>query len=145
MKIYIINGPNLNALGKRQPDIYGYDTLEDIHKSLCKEFPGTEFIEFQSNCEGEIIDTLYKAFDDKECMGVVVNPGAYAHYSYAIADAIRSIDKIVVEVHISNIHAREEFRSNTVTGSAASAIITGAGTYGYNLAVQYLLHQSSTL
>ncbi len=139
MPIAIINGPNLNLLGRREPHIYGSETLDDTLAELGLQFPGNAFSFFQSNSEGEIIDILQKEGYMEECTGIVLNPGAYAHYSIAIADAIRAIPVPVVEVHISNIHSREEFRHTTVTGAAADAVITGCGRLGYRLAVEYLL------
>ncbi|MDE7413568.1 MAG: 3-dehydroquinate dehydratase [Muribaculaceae bacterium] len=142
MTIAIINGPNLNLLGKRDPEIYGSETLNDIMDNLQKNFPVHEFIFFQSNHEGEIIDFLQAMRDDSKVKGIVINPGAYAHYSYAIADALRDIKglKPAVEVHISNIHAREEFRHTSVTAPCVEAVIAGAGINGYILGVTHLIH-----
>ena len=141
MKIEIINGPNLNLLGQRDPEIYGSTTLEDVIGMLRKKLPGTDIEHFQSNGEGEIIDRLQEIRLDKEICGIIINPGAYAHYSYAIADALRDLKGIkpVVEVHISNIHAREEFRSHSVTAACVNAVIAGAGINGYLLAARHLL------
>lgn len=139
--ICIINGPNLNLLGKRQPEIYGnvsFDTCLDTLRTL---FPNLAIEYFQSNSEGAIIDRIHRlGYDSPECTGIIINPGAYAHYSYAIADAISSIPLPVVEVHISNIHAREEFRRKSVTASACRAIISGCGLRGYELAIRFLLN-----
>ena len=138
--ICIINGPNLNLLGKRQPEIYGHTTLEECLRQLRSEFPDTTITDFQSNSEGEIIDKLHSlGYETPECRGIVINPGAYAHYSYAIADAIASINIPVVEVHISNIHARDEFRHRSVTAPCCKAMLCGFGTRGYSMAVRYLL------
>lgn len=140
--ITIINGPNLNLLGKRQPEIYGSVSFEHYLKSLRDKFPEEPIEYFQSNCEGEIIDRLHTlGYDYPDCKGVVLNPGAYAHYSYAIADAIASISIPVVEVHISNIHSREEFRRNSVTAPSCKAALTGFGLKGYELAVRFLIEQ----
>ncbi len=139
MKIAIINGPNLNILGKREPEIYGSESLDDTMSELARQFPDIRFSFFQSNCEGEIINAIQESGFDPEMAGIIINPGAYAHYSIAIADAIRGIPTPVVEVHISNIHAREEFRHTTVTGQAATAIITGCGRFGYNLATRFII------
>ena len=137
--IVIINGPNLNLLGKRQPEIYGSESFEHFLHKLRERFPETAIEYFQSNCEGEIIDKIHNSgLDNPECEGIVINPGAYAHYSYAIADAIASIKKPVVEVHISNITAREEFRRKSVTAPNCKAIISGCGLEGYALAISYL-------
>ena len=137
--ICIINGPNLNLLGKREPEIYGHLSFADILKNIRNKFPEIPIEYFQSNCEGEIIDKIHElGYDNLECKGIVINPGAYAHYSYAIADAIRSVTLPVVEVHISNIHSREEFRRNSVTAEACKGIISGLGAKGYELAIDYL-------
>lgn len=137
--ICIINGPNLNLLGKRQPEIYGTTTFEDYLRTLREAFPATPIEYFQSNCEGEIIDKIHSlGYDRPECTGIVINPGAYAHYSYAIADAISSIKLPVVEVHISNIHARDEFRHKSVTAPSCRGMLTGFGLRGYELALHFL-------
>lgn len=138
MHIQIINGPNLNLLGKRRPEIYGADTFEQTLDNIRKEFPGIDIRYFQSNGEGEIIDRIHGAAAE-EALGIVLNPGAFAHYSLAIADALESVDVPAVEVHISNIHAREEFRHKSVTARTARAIIAGCGRMGYSLAIRYLL------
>lgn len=138
--ILIINGPNLNLLGKRQPEIYGSLSFEKFLPKLRENFPGEPIEYYQSNSEGDIIDMIHKiGYDYPDCKGIVLNPGAYAHYSYAIADAISSIEKPVIEVHISNIAAREEFRRKSVTAPACKGMISGCGLYGYILAVSYLL------
>lgn len=141
MRIYIINGPNLNLLGKREKEIYGTETLWDLENRLKKAFPKVSFEFFQSNHEGSIIDTLQKTMDGA-ADGVVVNPGAYSHTSYAIRDAIRALPVPVVEVHLSNIHAREEFRRTSVTAEVCRGVIAGLGLEGYALAVQYLVERS---
>ncbi|MDE6682701.1 MAG: 3-dehydroquinate dehydratase [Muribaculaceae bacterium] len=142
MTIAIINGPNLNLLGERNPEIYGSETLQDILDMLRREMPEVSFIHFQSNHEGEIIDRIQAIRKDNSINGIVINPGAYAHYSYAIADALRDIKgrKPVVEVHISNIHAREEFRSHSVTAACVDAVVAGAGTRGYLLGSMHVKH-----
>ncbi len=137
--IVIINGPNLNLLGKRSPHIYGTRSLPDIIKGVRKAFPKVSVMDFQSNSEGSIIDLIHRFGFDTNCDGIVINPGAYAHYSLAIADAIEAVSVPVVEVHISNIHAREEFRVFWVCGGAAKGVIAGCGTLGYLLGVEYLL------
>ena len=139
MAILIINGPNLNLLGKRDPEIYGAETFDDTLSRLRGQFPQEEILFFQSNSEGEIIDAIQSVRTNPEIYGIVINPGAYAHYSYAIADAIADSAVPVVEVHISNIHAREEFRSKSVTAASADAIISGCGREGYSLAIHYLM------
>lgn len=136
----IINGPNLNLLGKRQPEIYGNTSFEDYLRTLRGIFPDTPIEYFQSNHEGEIIDRIHRlGYDTPDCLGIVMNPGAYAHYSYAIADAISSVSIPVVEVHISNIHARDEFRHKSVTAPSCRAILTGCGLQGYELAIRHLM------
>ncbi len=137
--ICIINGPNLNLLGKRQPEIYGSTSFEDCLRELRAEFPDTPIEYFQSNSEGALIDKIHSlGYDTPECTGIVINPGAYAHYSLAIADAISSINLPVIEVHISNIHAREEFRHKSVTAPSCKAMLCGFGLRGYSLAVRFL-------
>ena len=137
--IAIINGPNLNLLGKRQPEIYGNETFEKFLPALRNKFSDIEIEYFQSNSEGEIIDKLHKlGYDTPDCKGIVINPGAYSHYSYAIADAISSINIPVVEVHISNIMGREDFRHKSVTAPSCKGMLTGFGLKGYELGIDYL-------
>lgn len=137
--IAIINGPNLNLLGKRQPEIYGCETFENFLEHLREKNPLLPIEYFQSNSEGEIIDHIHKlGYDRPDCKGIVINPGAYTHYSYAIADAISAINLPVVEVHISNIMEREDFRHKSVTAPACAGMLTGFGLKGYALAVEYL-------
>lgn len=134
--ICIINGPNLNLLGRRQPEIYGTTSFEDYLRTLREEHPEIAIEYFQSNCEGEIIDKIHRlGYDTPNCEGIIINPGAYAHYSYAIADAISSIQLPVIEVHISNIHARDEFRHKSVTAPSCRAMLCGFGMKGYELAL----------
>lgn len=141
--IAIINGPNLNLLGKREPEIYGSESFENFLRKIHEKFPETPIEYFQSNCEGEIIDHIHKlGYENPDCKGIVINPGAYSHYSHAIADAISSIELPVVEVHISNIMDREDFRKQSVTAPSCKGMITGLGLEGYNLAVAYLLSLS---
>lgn len=134
----IINGPNLNLLGKRQPEIYGSGTFEETLSEIKEEFKNLNIEYFQSNSEGNLIDRIQQYGFDPECRGIILNPGAYAHYSIAIADAIEAIPTPVIEVHISNIHAREDFRHKTVTGRVCQAIIAGCGRKGYALAIRAL-------
>ena len=137
--IAIINGPNLNLLGKRQPEIYGNETFEKFLPALRNKFSDIEIEYFQSNSEGEIIDKLHKlGYGTPDCKGIVINPGAYSHYSYAIADAISSINIPVVEVHISNIMGREDFRHKSVTAPSCKGMLTGFGLKGYELGIDYL-------
>lgn len=142
MIITIINGPNLNMLGKRDPEIYGSETFDDTLRALRASRPDVEIRYFQSNSEGEIINVLQRESHDPEVNGIVMNPGAYAHYSYAIADAVADSPLPVVEVHISNIHAREAFRSTSVTARSATAVIAGCGRKGYQLALDFVLNPS---
>ena len=136
MKFLIINGPNLNLLGKRDTKIYGSDTLNDINDFIKSHFNKDWFDYFQSNHEGDIIDKIHQA--DEQLSGIVINPGAYAHYSYAIRDAIEACSIPVIEVHLSNIYQREEFRRVSVTAPACAGIITGEGKMGYIKAVEKL-------
>ena len=138
MKILVINGPNLNLLGEREPNIYGGDSLQSINEELAKMAAdmGHELAFFQSNGEGEIIDSLHAARLD--CAGVILNAGAYTHYSYAIRDAIAAIKIPVIEVHLSNVDSREEFRSTSVIASVCKGSIAGFGKYSYALALSAL-------
>lgn len=133
-QIQIINGPNLNLLGVREPEIYGTQTFEDFfERELRKQFPEVSLHYFQSNHEGDIIDKLHEIGFKYD--GIILNAGAYTHYSYAIADAIKAITTKVIEVHISDIYAREDFRKNSVTGESCLKIISGKGLPGYVEAV----------
>ena len=135
MKVLVINGPNLNRLGLREPEIYGSKTLTDLEKDLLTigEKVNCEVTCFQSNHEGDLIDAIHEA--NEQYHGIVINPGAFTHYSYAIRDAIASISLPVIEVHISNIHAREEFRHTSVTAPVTVGQIIGLGFKGYELAL----------
>lgn len=139
MKILIINGPNINLLGTREPEIYGSLTLDDIINNL-KDYAKTLGIElktFQSNVEGEIVNTIQKAKND--CSGIVINPAAYTHTSVAIRDAIAAVGLPCVEVHLSNIHNREEFRKNSLTAPVCIGQIAGFGANSYKLGLQGLV------
>lgn len=140
MKIAIINGPNLNFLGIREPNIYGLQTLEELIIGLQNGFPTIDFSFFQSNHEGEIIDAIQGSFMD-QYDGIVINPGAYSHTSIAIADAIKSVGIPTIEVHLSNIAARESFRQHSYTASVCDGVISGLGFASYHLAVQYFMRQ----
>ncbi len=132
-KILIINGPNLNLLGKREPDTYGDKSFDDFFKELVVDFPDLELHHFQSNVEGVIINELHDkgfSFD-----GIVLNAGGYTHTSVAIADAVAAIDSPVIEVHISNVHSREEFRHHSIMAKNCKGIITGFGLDSYRLAL----------
>ena len=137
MKIIIINGPNLNLLGKREPTIYGDASFEDYFKSLQKKYPNVELTYFQSNIEGELIDKLHEVGFDFD--GVILNAAAYTHTSVGIADAVKAIETPVIEVHISNVYNREEFRHHSYISPNASGIIVGMGLKGYELALQSFL------
>ena len=138
MKITIINGPNLNLLGTRETDIYGVETFEVFLNKMEKLYPKIDFKYFQSNIEGELITALQLANID-ESDGVILNPAGYTHTSVAIGDAIASIEVPVIEVHISNIMGREEFRKFSHVSGKAVGTIAGLGFKGYELAVQYFL------
>ncbi|MFX3622580.1 MAG: type II 3-dehydroquinate dehydratase [Ectobacillus sp.] len=140
-KLLLINGPNLNRLGVREVGVYGTSTLQSLENELIgyANGLGAELECFQSNHEGAIIDKLHEA--DGIFEGVVINPGAYTHYSYAIRDAIASIDLPVIEVHISNIHKREPFRHVSVTAPVTAGQIVGFGFFGYKLALLALLEK----
>lgn len=137
MKIIIINGPNLNLLGKREPEIYGATTFKDYFKELTLKYKEIELSYFQSNIEGELINKLHEVgflYD-----GIILNAAAYTHTSVGIGDAVKGIQTPVVEVHISNIHAREEYRHHSYIAPNAQGVIVGFGLKGYNLAVESFL------
>lgn len=139
MKIMVINGPNLNMLGIREPGVYGeasYSALEEYIENYAETI-GVETVVMQSNSEGDIIDYIHYALGKYD--GIIINPGAYTHYSYAIFDALKAVNLPTVEVHISNIHKREEFRHKSVTAAACIGQICGLGFKGYTLAMDYLL------
>lgn len=141
MNITIINGPNLNLLGKREPEVYGNLSFEQYLEQLKAVFPQVHFIYFQSNIEGELINAIQTAGENS--VGIVLNPGGYTHTSVAIGDAIAAIQPPVVEVHISNIHAREDFRKISHVSAKAKGTIAGLGLKGYDLAIQWLLTQKA--
>lgn len=141
-RIAVANGPNLNLLGTREPDIYGSTTLAEIEQRVRAraEELGAAFVWFQSNHEGELIDWLQQ--HARDASGLVLNPGALTHYSYALYDCLRAIAVPTVEVHLSNLHARPEpFRQVSVTAPAAIGVISGLGPLGYVLAVEYLMER----
>jgi len=135
MKLMIINGPNLNMLGKRDAEQYGSETLDDIEQSITARFPNHDFVFTQSNLEGDLIDAIQSCIDSS-MDGLIANFGGYTHTSVAIRDALEMLEIPVVEVHLSNIHAREEFRATSVTGAQADGIITGFGKHSHVLGVQ---------
>lgn len=143
MKILVLNGPNLNLLGVRQPEIYGTRTAADVMADLATEFPTVDFDYFQSNCEGAIIDrihaTAYSTDPALQAHAIVLNAGAYTHTSLAIADAIASVPVPVVEVHISNVHARENIRRTSRIAPVCRGSISGFGTDVYSLAVTAII------
>lgn len=138
MKILIINGPNLNLLGKREPEIYGNKSFEDFLQELRKNKEGIQLEYFQSNVEGEIINALHAA--DKKTDGIILNAGAYTHTSITIADAVAAIGTPVVEVHISNIFAREDYRHVSYLGKNCVGSISGFGLKSYELALGYFVN-----
>jgi len=137
MRISIINGPNLNLLGKREPEIYGSKDFDQYLRELKERYPQVTFTYFQSNIEGELIDQLQRTGFDHD--GIIFNPGGYTHTSVAIGDAVAAIKAPVVEVHISNVHAREDFRKFSHVSGQAKGSIFGLGLKGYELALQWLL------
>ena len=137
MKIAVINGPNLNLIGTRETNIYGNQSFEQYLETIQKIFPSVDFEYFQSNIEGELINYLYQV--GFEFNGVILNAGGYTHTSVAIGDAIGAITSPVVEVHISNIHAREEFRKVSLISAKCMGSIVGLGLKGYELAVRWLI------
>ena len=141
MKIFVVNGPNLDMLGKREPTIYGADTLESINAELsefCKTL-GIEVEFYQSNSEGTLIDIIHSARDNAD--GIVLNAGAYTHYSIAIRDAISAAEKPCVEVHLSNVHKREEFRHKSVISAVCEGVICGFGKDVYSLGITALYNK----
>lgn len=137
MKICIVNGPNLNLLGKREPEIYGSLTFEEYFSTLEKKFPTIEFIYYQSNIEGELIGKIQEVGFSYD--GIVLNAGAYTHTSVGIGDAIKAITTPVIEVHISNTYARESFRHQSYISGNAKGVVLGFGLKSYDLAIQSFL------
>ncbi|MFY0631083.1 MAG: type II 3-dehydroquinate dehydratase [Flavobacteriaceae bacterium] len=137
MRIAIINGPNLNLLGKREPTVYGSDSFEDFFNSLQDKYSKVSFHYYQSNIEGELIDKLHEVGFDYD--GIILNAAAYTHTSVGIGDAVKAIETPVVEVHISNVHSREEFRHTSYIAGNAKGVIFGFGLKGYELAVESFL------
>jgi 3-dehydroquinate dehydratase-2 len=143
-RIHVINGPNLNMLGKREPDVYGSQSLEDINRkldTLGKGF-GVELAFFQSNHEGRLLDYIHQIFETDPA-GVIINPGAFTHTSVALRDALLLLSCPIVEVHLSNIHKREPFRHTSYIADIAAGQLTGFGAFGYEMALRYL-HQQIT-
>lgn len=140
MNILIINGPNLNLLGKREKSIYGEESFDDFLAGLRQHYASHQIDYFQSNIEGEIIDKIQEA--GFSCDGIILNAGAYTHTSIAISDAMRAVSAPVIEVHISNIHAREEYRHKSMIAAAASGSIIGFGLDSYRLALEALIEKN---
>ena len=138
-RILIINGPNLNLLGKREPDVYGSASLDDMIRELRSAYPAVEIDHLQSNLEGELVEALQRA--DGRCDGVVLNAGGYSHTSVALRDAVVAVRVPVVEVHLSNLLAREPFRHTSLVGAVCIGSIMGFGAHGYHLAMQHLLQR----
>lgn len=139
MNILIINGPNLNLLGKREPEIYGGQDFESYLEKLSGNYEEIEIGYFQSNVEGDLIDVMHESQEDYD--GIIFNGGGYTHTSVAIADAIKAIEVPVVEVHISNIYAREEYRHVSLSGKNCVGVITGFGLDGYRMALEYYINR----
>ena len=139
MTIAIINGPNLNLLGKREPEVYGAVSFDDFLRSLQERFSTVTIEYYQSNVEGELINEIQRA--GFSCDGIILNPGGYTHTSVAIGDAVAAVKAPVIEVHISNVHAREEFRRHSYVSPQAVGTICGLGLEGYALGLQWLIHR----
>lgn len=137
MKIQIINGPNLNLLGKREPEVYGSTSFDSYFEELKKKFPAIDLEYFQSNNEGELLNKIHEVGFSYDA--IIINPGGYTHTSVALRDAIAGIETPVVEVHISNTHKREEFRHHSYVSAVAKGIIIGLGLKGYELAIESFL------
>ena len=141
MKIAIINGPNVNLLGKREPDVYGTASFDDCFNALVAKYPNIEFEYFQSNVEGELINELQRV--GFSASGIIFNPGGYTHTSVAIGDTVAAITTPVIEVHISNVHAREDFRKISHVSAKATGSIIGLGLEGYQLAVEWFVKKGA--
>lgn len=141
MRVSVLNGPNLNLLGEREPDVYGSRTLGEVETRLAVlgETLGVEVSCAQTNSEGELVDLVHAA---RHGDGLIINPGAYAHYSYALRDALAAVRVPCVEVHISNVYAREAHRQVSVTAAATDGLICGCGTFGYELALRYVVQRA---
>ena len=139
VSILVLNGPNLSRLGKREPEIYGDRTLDDINKGLAGAFPGVSFDFFQSEEEGELLEKLFHCEDQGGYSGVILNAGALTHYSIALRDAISAVSIPVIEVHLSNIYAREEFRRTSVISEVCTGVVSGFGANSYHLGVRGLM------
>lgn len=140
--LLVLNGPNLNLLGTREPEVYGTKTLADVEDELRREFPDVTFQFEQENGEGALIDHLHEA-QEEGAEGVIFNPGGYTHTSVALRDAVAAIDLPVVEVHLSNVHSREDFRRTSRIAPVCAGQMSGFGVMGYQLAVRYLLDREA--
>ena len=138
LKIFVLNGVNLGDLGHRQPEIYGTLTLNNIESLLRSEFSSVNFEFRQTDYEGDMLDFIRESTDSA---GLIINPGAWTHYSYALHDALEAVDVPKVEVHLSNVHARERWRRVSVISPAVDAVIAGMGAYGYRAAVEYVIER----
>lgn len=138
MKFLIINGPNLNLLGKREPHIYGSDTLQDLEHMIKNKFEEHDFTFVQSNHEGVLLDAIHDCFGQKDT-ALIINAGAFTHTSVALRDALAAVQLPFIEVHISNTYAREEFRHHSYIAPLAKAVISGLGLYGYMAAIEYFI------
>lgn len=141
MKIAIINGPNLNLLGKREPLVYGHESFDQFLNTLRANYPTVTIHYYQSNVEGELINEIQQVGFDFD--GIILNPGGYTHTSVAIGDAVAAIQTPVIEVHISNVHAREEFRRHSFVSPKAAGTIVGLGLQGYELALEWFLKRAT--
>jgi 3-dehydroquinate dehydratase-2 len=135
-RVHVLNGVNLGSLGSRRPEVYGTLTLDDIENVLREAFPGVDFRFGQTDFEGEMVGFVRDAAGSD---GIVINPGAWTHYSYALHDALEAVDVPKVEVHLSNVHRRQEWRRRSVVSPAVDAVVAGMGAYGYRAAVGYIL------
>ena len=142
MKIAIINGPNLNLLGKREPSVYGHESFDDFFSSLRSKYPEVALHYYQSNVEGELINEIQRVGFDYD--GIILNPGGYTHTSVAIGDTVAAIQTPVIEVHISNVHAREEFRRHSYVSPKAAGSLVGLGLLGYELALEWFLRRKNS-
>lgn len=139
MRVMIINGPNLNLLGKREPEVYGHQSFDDYYRELKSRYPVIRIDYFQSNAEGALIDKLHEVGFHSD--GIILNAGALSHTSLALKDAIAAITSPVIEVHISNVYAREAYRHHSQLSEKCLGVLVGFGLFGYDLAIQYLIHQ----
>ncbi|GAB5537988.1 MAG: type II 3-dehydroquinate dehydratase [Salibacteraceae bacterium] len=144
MKIAIINGPNVNMIGTREPEVYGNESFESYFAQLDQDFPDIEFVYFQSNVEGELINFMHSLHKNGDARGVLLNAGGYTHTSVALADTVAAISIPCVEIHISNVFKRETFRHTSYIGSACIGSISGFGLESYRLGVQYFLNAQKT-